>query len=204
MTPHHDDALRMAALRAYEIGRLRTSVKRALAITLVVALGSLLLVGTRALPWLAVTFGVWLFVEWRGGWLLRGARRGLLAGAASLMVPLSVLRPCCATHPADAAMAMDCCHGTMPGTCAAVGATIGLSLSLLVPSPSMGALGPDKPFNKKVAAAAGMALGAISVALLRCAPLLVGEGLGLLGGLFAGVVAASAARAVIDRRRTVQ
>lgn len=195
MTPHHDDALRTAALRAYEVGRLRTSVKRALLITLVVALGSVLLVGARSLPWLAVTFGVWILVEHRGEWLARGARRGLLAGAASLMVPLSVLRPCCASHTADMAMTMDCCHGTMPGTCAAVGAALGLSLSLLV---------PNAPSNKKVSAAAGMALGAVSVALLRCAPLLAGEGLGLLGGLFAGVVAATMARAVIDRRRTIQ
>jgi hypothetical protein len=44
------------------------------------------------------------------------------------------------------------------------------------------------------------AVGAASVAALRCGPLLMGEAAGLLGGLTAGVLAASLARAWMDRR----
>jgi hypothetical protein len=79
----------------------------------------------------------------------------------------------------------------MPQACTAVGALLGLSLALLV---------PRAPRTHRVTVAMGMALGVGSVAVLRCGALFFGEAAGLLGGLMAGIVAASLARAWIDRR----
>ena len=110
-------------------------------------------------------------------------------GMASLFLPLSVLRPCCS--PEAMAAGGDCCTTAMPSTCAGVGALLGLSLVLLL---------PRAPRSRRVEAALGMALGTGALAALRCGPLLLGEAAGLLGGLMAGVVAASAARAWMDRR----
>lgn len=176
---------RRAAKRAYELGRLRTATLRAVAVAVLVAGAAAIAVGARALVWLPVTWLGWVLVEWRGAGLLRGARRGLLAGVAALFLPLSILRPCCA------AGSVDCCSGSMPPMCAAVGGLLGLSLALLIPT---------APGARRVEAAMGVAVGAASVAALRCGPLLIGEAAGLLGGLIAGVLAASLARALMDRR----
>jgi hypothetical protein len=46
-----------------------------------------------------------------------------------------------------------------------------------------------------------MALGTGALVALRCGPLLLGEAVGLLAGLTAGVVAAGLARAWLDRRK---
>jgi hypothetical protein len=178
-----------AARRAHELGRLYCGLKRALVVAAAAAGASAVVVGWRALAWLPVTVAVWTLVEWRGSWLREGARRGLLAGLASLFLPLSILRPCCS--PEAMAKGADCCASAMPPTCAAVGALLGLSLALLL---------PRAPRERRLETALGMALGTGALAALRCGPLLLGEAAGLLGGLTAGVAAASLARAWLDRR----
>jgi hypothetical protein len=183
------DSARRAARRAYELGRLRQGLGRALVVAAAAGAASAIVVGWRAMAWLPVTAAVWAFVEWRGAWLREGARRGLLAGMASLFLPLSVLRPCCS--PEAMASGTNCCTTAMPSTCAGVGALLGLSLALLL---------PRAPRTRRLEAALGMALGTGALAALRCGPLLLGEAVGLLGGLMAGVAAASLARAWMDRR----
>jgi len=180
---------RRAARRAYELGRLRAGLGRALVVAAAAAGAAAIVVGWRATAWLPVTVVVWTLVEWRGAWLREGARRGLLAGLASLFLPLSILRPCCS--PEAMASGMACCDKAMPSTCAAVGALLGLSLALLL---------PRAPRERRLETALGMALGTGALATLRCGPLLLGEAAGLLGGLAAGVVAAGLARAWMDRR----
>jgi hypothetical protein len=180
-----------AARRAYELGRLGSGLKRALVVAAAAASAAAIVVGWRAIAWLPVTVVVWTFVEWRGAWLREGARRGLLAGLASLFLPLSILRPCCS--PEAMAKGVDCCATTMPSTCAGVGALLGLSLALLL---------PRAPPARRLETALGLALGTGALAALRCGPLLLGEAVGLLGGLLAGVLAASLARAWLDRRAT--
>lgn len=168
---------------------MRATFVRAAAIVATAGAVAAFVVGRRSLVWLPLSLLVWVFIEWRGAWLMHGARRGLLAGVASLFLPLSVLRPCCGI---DMDMSSgQCC--TMPQACVAVGALLGLSLALLV---------PHAPSEHRVTTAIGMALGVGSVAALRCGPLLLGESAGLIGGLVTGVVAASLARAWIDRGRT--
>ncbi len=184
MDGEHETA-RRAAKRAYELGRLRTALLRAVSIAVLVAGAAALAMGMRALALLPLTLLGWVLIEWRGTWLRSGARRGLLAGVAALFLPLSILRPCCV------AGTVECCSGSMPPMCAAVGGLLGLSLALLIPS---------APGARRGEAALGVALGAASVAALRCGPLLLGEAAGLLGGLTAGVLAASLARAWVDRR----
>jgi hypothetical protein len=184
MEGNHETA-RAATRRAYELGRLRTAALRSAAVAVLVAAAAAIAVGTRALAWLPVTLLVWVLIEWRGTWLRIGARRGLLAGVAALFLPLSILRPCCA------AGSVDCCSGSMPPMCAAVGGLLGLSLALLI---------PKAPGTRRIEAALGVTVGAASVATLRCGPLLMGEAAGLLGGLTAGILAASLARAWVDRR----
>ena len=79
----------------------------------------------------------------------------------------------------------------MPEVCVAVGALLGLSLAVLV---------PRAPSGCRAIAAVGMGLGVLSVAALRCAPLLMGEAAGPLGGLVTGTLAANLARAWMDRQ----
>ncbi|CAN98273.1 MULTISPECIES: hypothetical protein [Sorangium] len=180
------DAARRAARRAYELGRLRSSALRAAMVAAVSAAAAVVAVGPDALAWVPVTLLVWIFIEWRGTWLLRGARGGLLAGLTTLALPLSILRPCCRL---DADMSSGTCC-TMPGACVVVGAMLGLSLALVV---------PRVPSERRATTAIGMVLGVGSVAALRCGALLFGEAAGLIGGLVAGVVAANLARAWMDR-----
>lgn len=181
---------RKAARRAYELGRLRASLPKAAVITAGAALLAALALGPRALLWSPVTLLVWAFVEWRGAWLREGARRGLVAGVAAIFLPLSILRPCCRIE--DGASAASCGTETMPQACVVAGVLLGLSLAVLL---------PRAPSARRIEAAVGMALGVGSVAALRCAPLVLGEAIGLLGGLMAGVAAASVARAWVDRPR---
>jgi hypothetical protein len=188
MDSNWDDTYR-AARRHYEIGRARTALLRAAAVTSLAAIISTIALGSAALAWLPLTFGVSVLTEWQGRWWMKGARRGVLAGFVSLVVPLSVLRPCCASVPA-AALSANCC--TMPSICWVTGGALGLALSLLMPK-DIGARRWD--------AALGMLLGVTSVTVVRCAALFVAEAAGLLGGLLAGVLAASLARAWIDRIR---
>jgi hypothetical protein len=173
------------ARRAYEWGRLETSARRAAMLVVPVAAATWLLSGRHALLWLPLTFAAWLVAYWRGEAVLRGAWLGLLAGAATFALPMSILRPCCVGRVMEAGAA--CC--TMPGMCVGAGAVVGLALAVLVPV-------TRESWPK---AACGMALGAASVAALRCSSLFAGEALGLVGGLVAGLCAASAAKALLRR-----
>jgi hypothetical protein len=176
------------ARRAYELGRLSTSATRAALVTLAVGLFVWVSAGAHMLPWLALTFLAWTLAFWRGETVLRGAWLGLLGGAATFVLPMSILRPCCVGRVMEPGAA--CC--TMPGMCVLAGAVVGLALAALVPV-------TRESWPK---AAGGMALGAASVAVLRCTSLFAGEAFGLVGGLLAGLVAASAARALLRRHAT--
>jgi hypothetical protein len=110
-----------------------------------------------------------------------------MEGAVTLLLPLSILRPCCAREPVDGA---PCC--TMPEACWLTGALLGLSLAIALPRGSR---------RDRFEAALGATLGIASAAALRCASLFAGEALGLAAGLVAGVIAAGLARAWIDRLR---
>jgi len=176
------------ARRAYEWGRLETSARRAA--MLLVPIGGLgwLLWGAGALVWLPLTLAAWTIAYWRGEAVLRGAWLGLLAGGATFVLPMSLLRPCCVGRVVEAGAS--CC--TMPGMCLGAGAAVGLVLATLVPV--------SRTSWPKVAG--GMALGAASLAMLRCSSLFAGEALGLVGGLLAGLCAASAAKALLRRDAT--
>jgi hypothetical protein len=183
------DLVYRAARRHYELGRLRDAVIRAFAVVLLAAVIGGLAIGRAALVWLPLPFVVSLFTEWQGGWWMKGARRGLVAGFVSLVVPLSILRPCCGSNPV-ASFAATCC--TMPSVCWITGGALGLALSLALPRNCAGHKGET---------ALGMLLGVTSITVLRCSALFLAEAAGLLGGLLAGVVAASLARALLDRAR---
>jgi hypothetical protein len=183
------DTTYRAARRHYELGRLRDALVRALVVTLLAAVVGGLVVGGRALVWLPLPLVAAVFTEWQGRWWMRGARRGLVAGFISLVLPLSILRPCCGSNP-GAALAATCC--TMPLVCWVTGGALGLALSLVLPRDGAG---------HRWEAALGMLLGVTSITVLRCSALFIAEAAGLLGGLLAGVVAASVARALLDRSR---
>lgn len=175
------------ARRQYELGRLLWALRHGAVVTVAVALLCALAFAGRGLVWLPVTFVTMTFTEWRGVFLMKGARRGLLAGFASSLLPLSVLRPCCGV---DArAMGATCC--TMPSACAAAGAAVGLAMAVLL---------PKAPEGQRTEAVVGMVLGVSSVAVLRCSTLFLGEAAGLLGGMVAGVVATSLASAWLGGR----
>jgi hypothetical protein len=179
-------AVYRATRRQYELGRLARALRHAGMLTLALAAISEIAFGRRALVWLPIAFVVTVFTEWRGSALMRGARRGLAAGVASMLLPLSVLRPCCGI---DAkAMGMDCC--VMPSACWAAGTVLGLGMALIVPA---------APEGRRTEVAVGMILGVTSVAVLRCSMLFLGETAGLLGGMVAGVIASSLARAWLAR-----
>ncbi len=174
-----------SARRAYEWGRLRSSAWRALAIVTAVAVLALATSGPRALVGLPLTLAAWVFAHWRGHLVLRGAFYGLVGGLVTAVLPMSILRPCCAGVMAPGA---DCC--TMPGACVAAGAVVGVVLSAFVP------YGTSSWWRT----ALGVALGMTSVVVVKCATLVAGEAFGLLGGLVAGLVATAAARAAFGRR----
>ncbi len=179
-----------AAKVQYELGRLSAATWHAALVTLGVAVVSGAILGRRALVWLPVAFVVVAFTEWRGSWLMTGARRGLLAGVASMLLPLSILRPCCGVDAKD--MGMTCC--TMPSACWGAGAVVGLAMALVMPA---------APQGRRVEAALGMILGVTSVAVVRCSMLFAGEAAGLLGGMAAGIIASSLARTWIDRGKSL-
>ena len=171
-----------AARGAYERGRLRTALTRAaLESGLVGTLGASLF-GTSMLAWLPLTLAALAFAEWRGGFWMWGARRGVLGGLGAMLLPLSLLRPCCGMD--GKAMGVACC--VMPSACWAAGAAVGLGLSLLA---------PKAPEGRRTEATLGLLLGVLSVAVLRCSPLFAGEAVGLLGGMCVALVGAAAARA---------
>lgn len=171
--------------RAYEVGRLRWSLWRASLLTLPIALFAIITEGRTALVAIPITLALWVVSYWRGDVFLRGAFYGLLGGGATSILPMSILRPCCAS---GAPMSADCC--TMPGACLGAGAVVGMILAVAV------------PFGKVTwwRSALGVAIGMTSIAVLRCASLFAGEALGLVGGIIAGVAAATAARWALRRR----
>jgi hypothetical protein len=79
----------------------------------------------------------------------------------------------------------------MLGACAGAGVIVGLVLACFLPAR-----------GRRLDTVLGMVLGIAAVAPLKCSTLLVGEALGLVGGLLGGVVAGSAARTVLARRST--
>jgi hypothetical protein len=183
------DAVYRASRRSYEWGRLRAATLHAAVVVVLVALAAELLFGRGALPWLPITFAALTFAEWRGGEVMKGARRGLLAGFGSMLLPLSVLRPCCGI---DAkAVGVSCC--IMPSACWLMGAFVGLAMVLLV---------PNAPKERRLQGAGGLILGVASVAVTRCSMLYVGEAIGLFGGLTAGVIATALTRIWLSRPRT--
>jgi hypothetical protein len=114
---------------------------------------------------------------------------GLLGGLAALLLPMSLLRPCC---PPGMMSCADCCAA--PGACALVGVGVGALLSALLPR------GGDS--GQRARAGVGMLLGVVSVGSVRCSGLFVGEALGMLGGLVAGTLALGAGRWALARART--
>jgi len=172
----------LAVRRAYELGRLKTSARRALYIAAPIAIVAWIAQGRAALVWIPVTLAAWLVAHWRGGPLLRGAFFVLCGGAIAYALPMTILRPFCS--PDKMIAGMDCC--TQPSACLGAGALIGIALAAFVP---LGAA--------RYRTAAGMALGVASVAVLRCSTLFAAEAAGLLGGLLAGVLAATLARGFV-------
>lgn len=183
------DAVYRASRRKYERGRLGVAVRHAVVIAAVAALTADLLFGNAALIWLPLTFAALIFSEWRGGDVMKGARRGLIAGFGSMLLPLSLLRPCCGVD--GKATGASCC--IMPSACWLTGAFVGLAMVLLL---------PNAPKERRLQSAAGLILGITSVAITRCSMLYVGEAIGLFGGLAAGVVATGLAQGWLNRPRT--
>jgi hypothetical protein len=173
-----------AIRRAYEMGRLRTSLLRAAMVTAPIAIAAAFVVGPRALVWAPVTLAAWVLAYWRGGAIQKGALFGVIGGLATILLPLSILRPCCAgTMQMTGASAMEnCC--TRPECCLLSGAVVGVLLAMVVP------VAKSSSFKT----AGGLVLGVASVAMLRCSTLYLGEAIGLVGGLIAGVAAASLGR----------
>jgi hypothetical protein len=179
--------LHARARRSYELGRLRQACLFAAALALLVgALGHSLL-SARLLPWLPLSFLLWLGLQYRGGAALLGARYGLVAGAITCLLPVSLLRPCC--RASSAAMAAPC---TMPEMCVLAGALLGLGLAYCLRQAGVG---------RRLETSAGMLLGVASLAALKCSALFAGEALGLLAGLTAGIVGMSVLSALLQRPR---
>lgn len=169
------------ARSAYELGMLRLGVTRGAVVACVI--GILSVAGIACLPslvWLLPIFLVWTFVGWRGALVWRGALSGLGAGLAALVLPLSLLRPCCASMMS----ATDC---SMPQACVGAGAVLGLVVVLTLPR--------LRTAPEWARASGGALLAVASLVATRCVSLFVGEAVGLAGGLLASAVAVSMARA---------
>lgn len=173
--------------RAYEWGRLRSALARGVVLTGALAVVAAMTLGARALPWLAIAFAAIVVGEWRGSFFGAGARRGFVLGAIALLLPLSILRPCCAGKEMMAGAA--CC--TMPSMCGLAGVVLGISVALLW---------PKAPRARQLEVALGTLLGAAGIFAVRCSGMFMGEALGLVAGLAGGVLASAAARAWLDRR----
>jgi hypothetical protein len=160
---------------------LRLGLVRAACVTALVA--GLWAIGVAALPspaWLVPLFAAWLFVGWRGAVMWRGAVAGLAAGLVALALPLSVLRPCCATMTG----ATGC---SMPALCVGAGALLGLAVVVTLPR--------LRTPSEWARASSGALLAVTSLVAARCATLFLGEAVGLLGGLLASAAGVAFARA---------
>jgi hypothetical protein len=172
-------SLEARARRAYEWGLARDGLVRALIVLGLSALAARVAgVPLRPLT-LALVLLAWTFLGWRRGWWLRGAHVGLLGGLAALVLPMSLLRPCCTP---GMMVCEDCC--ARPGTCALAGVALGVVLAALLPRQGNG--------GQRARAGVGMLLGAVSIGSVRCSGLFVGEALGMFAGLLGGAVAISA------------
>ncbi len=167
--------------RAYELGMLRLGLTRGAAVACLVGLLSIAgLVSLHSIVWLLPIFAVWSFLGWRGALVWRGAVSGLGAGLLALALPLSLLRPCCASM----MTATDC---SMPQVCVGAGAVLGLVVVLTLPR--------LRTTGEWARASGGALLAVASIVATRCVSLFVGEVVGLAGGLLASAVAVSMARA---------
>jgi hypothetical protein len=179
----HSDTAYLHARRAYELGRVKHALFRATFVATAVALVAIVSVGRSAAVWAPLSFVALFLTEWRGTALMHGARRGALVGAVTLLVPIWVLRPCCGPNAEMMMQAGAVC--TEPSCCIIVGALLGVLASFAL---------PRAVHASPRATVAGFALGAVSVAAVRCAPLFWGEAVGLVSGLSLALVVASAAR----------
>ena len=183
-----DDAM-VRARRALELGRLRTGLTWGAVVTLALAVLVVLVPTEVDARWLVLPFATWTFVVWRGGALARGGIAGLVAGIAGWLVPLSILRPCCAG--VVRAAGETCC--TRPECCVEAGAVLGLLVALALP------LDVSRGRRSIALQIAGAIAVAASTLGARCAGLFVGEAFGLVGGLALGAVIVGAARAILTR-----
>jgi hypothetical protein len=193
-----DDVLVTRARRAMELGRMRTALIGSVLVVLGLALlahfvpsgniAASMRTGGVDLRWLVLPFAAWTFVAWRGGSLARGGFLGLVAGAAGWLVPMNILRPCCAAMEAASA---DCC--TRPECCLETGIAMGVALALLAP---IDLARGRRAFAEQIA---GTSLIAASTLGVRCAGLFLGESIGLIGGLAVGAIVASGLRALLPR-----
>jgi len=179
---------RQAARRAYEVARLRRGLVRALLVAVVLATLAVTTTGSSALALLPVFVLAWTSLEWRGGPLLHGGRAGAVGGVVAMIVPMSMMETCC--RAGCAMTAGTCCK--MAGGCLAVGALLGLAVAAWLARTSRE--------QDRLRAAAGAAIGLVATACPRCTEMMLGEGLGLLGGLVAGMMAATLVTVVVQRR----
>lgn len=184
MTPLQD--VRTKSRVAYELGRLHGSLPFGILAGLLFGGIAFLSAGGRSFVFVPVTVLASVLAAQLGGDVLRGARRGMIGGAVTLLMPLALLRPCCAGMATSEGAS--CC--TMPSCCLGVGLALGLVFALLLPRT-----------NSTWRAAAGMMLGVLGIAALRCGPLFFGEGIGLLGGLAAGVLVTSGVKRIVASRQ---
>lgn len=165
--------------RAYELGRFyRAATLTAFVVAAVAAIAAATL-GVRSLVWLSLTIAVWLVAFWRGGELERGAKYGLAAGIASLLLPLSLLLSCVA----------DCAR---LGCCVISGIAITAVVAVVAGVAPLARSSWWSSWKTTV----GVTLGASSVAAIRCAALDPGEATAFALGVLIGPCAASVARGV--------
>lgn len=191
-TEERSSELEKRALGAYERGRARTALVHALVITVALGVASWVVQGTRALGLLPLVLVLAAFAEYRGRSFGQGVRRGTALGLGSWLVPMTLLRPCCANMD-PSRLAGPCC--TMPACCLAAGACLGLLFSLATPRSRV-----DR--TSESSGALGLVLGAVSVTAIRCTGLFTGEVLGLLGGIALGALVVNGTRFVLVRRST--
>jgi hypothetical protein len=177
-----------AARRAYEVARFRRGAGRAAGLGVLLGLVTVLGAGINALAWVPVFAGVWVWLEWRGGGLLRGGRIGAAFGAFVTLVPTSLFMSCCRFGCSIAGGV--CCNTAR--ACAGIGALVGLCVAALL---------SRLPAKERARATLGAGLGILATAVPRCAGLMVGESVGLVLGLAAGTAAAGLVCAVVDRIR---
>lgn len=181
-------SLEQRARRAYEWGLARDGLVRAL---LVLGLSVLAarVSGVALQPLtLALVVLAWTFLGWRRSWWLRGARIGLLGGLAAILLPMSLLRPCC---PPGMMVCENCC--ATPGACSVVGLALGVVMTALLPR--------QGDSGQRARAGIGMLLGVVSIGSVRCNGLFLGEALGMLAGLVGGTLALGTGAWLWERSR---